>query len=334
MLWANVKIRTAEGEQDAIAPLVISASRSTDLPAFHADWFMNRLKEGYVKWVNPFNRHANFISFQKTKFIVFWTKNPAPILKYLAEIDRMGIKYYFQFTVNDYGNEGLEPNLPSLAKRIEIFKNLSASIGKDKVIWRYDPLILTDKIGLDALADKIKKVGEALFDYTKKLVFSFADISIYTKVRDNLKRARINFKEFDFESMQLMARKIAEISRNWNLEIATCGEMMSLREFGIKKNKCIDDSLILKLAGNDVDLQRLFTLTNEGQMEMFETKQDDIFGPFKDKGQRAECGCAVSKDIGQYNTCGHLCLYCYANHSDKIVERNLKKADPNRLSIA
>ena len=333
MSWDTLKIQTDEGEREGIAPLIISASRSTDLPAFYADWFINRLRKGYIKWINPFNRSATYVSFSKAKFIVFWTKNPDPLVKYLPEIDARGIRYYFHFTVNDYADERLEPNLPPLAQRIETFKNLSLKIGKEKVIWRYDPLILTDKIDLERLAAKIRNVGQALFQYTQKLVFSFVDIGIYLKVRDNLKRAKINFREFDHAAMQAIAKRMAEMNRDWRLELATCGERILLKEFGIKKNKCIDDALILKMAGDDPELRKLFQPTDSSQLEMFEAKEEDPIGPLKDKGQRPECGCVASKDIGQYNTCGHLCLYCYANHSAKVVERNLKKASIENPSI-
>ena len=128
---------------EAQAPVIISASRSTDIPAFHAQWFIDRLKAGYVVWVNPFNRQPMVVSFKNTKVVVFWSKNPQPIIPYLKELDDRGIHYYFHFTLNDYEQEGFEPNVPPLRERIETFKSLSGRIGKEKVIWRFDPLIVT-----------------------------------------------------------------------------------------------------------------------------------------------------------------------------------------------
>ena len=133
----KVKIVRDTGEVvDGVAPVIISASRSTDIPAFFARWFMNRLAKGYCVWYNPFNQQPMYISFEKTKVVVFWTKNPKPIIEYLPELDRKGIHYYFQYTLNDYEAEGFEPNVPSIDERIETFKGLSTLIGKEKVIWR------------------------------------------------------------------------------------------------------------------------------------------------------------------------------------------------------
>jgi len=294
---------------------------------------MNRLRAGYVKWINPFNRKEQFISFEKTKFIVFWTNNPRPLLKHLSEIERMGIGFYFHFTLNDYVEEGLEPNLPGLSERIDIFKELSRNIGKERVIWRFDPLILTDKIDLDILKAKIKRVGDDLFEYTKKLIFSYADIAIYQNVKNNLKRSLIKYKEFDFKSMRAIAERIRDLNMHWNLELATCAENMLLNEFGINQNKCIDDSLILKLAGNGPGIRNHFEPEGSGQLSIFQVNRDDDRDRLKDKGQRPECGCVLSKDIGQYNTCGHLCLYCYANHSAKTVKDNLSRTNIDSPSI-
>ena len=143
----TIEIITDHGEvRSAIAPIIISASRSTDIPAFYAKWFINRLKAGYCVWYNPFNQQPMYISFAKTKVIVFWTKNPEPMIEFLPELDKRGIHYYFQVTLNDYEKECFEPNVPALQHRIEVFKKLSDKIGKEKVIWRFDPLILTEQL--------------------------------------------------------------------------------------------------------------------------------------------------------------------------------------------
>ena len=127
-----------------------------------------------------------YISFKKVKAIVFWTKNPKPILPYLKELDERGIHYYFQVTLNDYVKEGFEPNVPSVEQRVETFKQLSEMIGKEKVIWRFDPLILTPEITPRVLLSRIWKVGNMLNGYTDKLVFSFVDVLAYRKVQNNL----------------------------------------------------------------------------------------------------------------------------------------------------
>ena len=327
--WDKVKIRgTVEGEIEGIAPIIISASRSTDIPAFYSDWFTERLRSGYAKWINPFNRRSQYVSFEKTRVIVFWTKNPQPMLQYLQKIEQRGINYYFTFTLNDYEEENLEPNLPQIEKRIETFKELSSRLGKERVIWRFDPLILSNKLTVKRLLDKISRVGEQIYDHTTKLVISFADIIAYGNVKRNLKSGGFDdYREFDQESIREIAAGLGEINKNWGLEMATCAEEVDLSEFGIGQNKCVDDALMIKLFKHDQELMDFLG---------YEAAQPNLFSPtgfeketnrkLKDKGQRKSCGCIVSKDIGQYNTCMHLCVYCYANHSKKLVENNYRKS--------
>ena len=160
MAFEKVSIQTDSGEiVEATAPVIISASRSTDIPAFFAKWFFNRLAKGYCVWYNPFNQQPMYISFSKCKVVVFWTKNPEQIIPFLPELDRRGIHYYFQVTLNDYMKEGFEPNVPPVEKRIETFRKLSQLIGKEKVIWRFDPLIITPTIGPRELLKRIWNIG-------------------------------------------------------------------------------------------------------------------------------------------------------------------------------
>ena len=182
----NIDIISDNGEPvKAQAPVIISASRSTDIPAFYSDWLMNRLEKGYLKWKNPFNGADIYVSFSKARLFVFWSNNPKPILKHLKTFDDKHINYYFQFTLNDYEKENFEQNVPHLNKRIETFIELSETIGKQKLIWRFDPLILTDTIGVSDLLERISNIGDKLYKYTDKLVISFADIKKYDKRRKN-----------------------------------------------------------------------------------------------------------------------------------------------------
>jgi DNA repair photolyase len=318
-------------EVEAVTPFIISATRSSDIPAFYSQWFFNRLKKGYVTWINPFNRKEQFVSFDKTKVIVFWSKNPEPIISYLKELDKKKIKYYFQFTINDYEKENLEPNLPKLQKRIQTFKNLSNLIGKEKVIWRFDPLILSSKISVDNLIQKIKYIGSQINEYTEKLVFSFADITKYSKVRSNLSKTSVNYREFSKNDIEDFSKKISEVNKEWNLVLATCGENMDLSEYNINHNRCIDDELIYKIGKDDPEITKWLGVSNIN-LTFFEQPYSANF-KLKDKGQRKACGCVISKDIGMYNTCNHLCTYCYANHSEKIVKKNIKQHDPNKPGI-
>lgn len=332
MNWFKEFIQTKDGQREAIAPYIISASRSTDIPAFYAEWFVNRLKAGYVKWINPFNQTPQYVSLNKAQIIVFWSKNPKPLMQYLHEIDNRHISYYFQFTINDYENERFEPKVPPLKDRIQTFKDLSAMIGKERVIWRFDPLILTEYLDIETLLHKIEYVGEQLHPFTQKLVTSFADISIYSKVQRNLKSANINYKEFQPSDIEQIASGIEHLNRQWGLQVSTCAEKIDLSHFGIRHSKCIDDSLIIKMNPGDKELLSFLGYIPENQLDIF-SQGNQKNRTLKDKGQRYECGCIISKDIGQYNTCAHLCIYCYANYSPKSVAQNRKKVSPDSETI-
>lgn len=332
MRWNETIIETQNGVQKAIAPEVISASRSTDIPAFYAEWFINRLRQGYVKWVNPFNQRPQYISFKNTSAIVFWSKNPRPLMQFLDEIDARQMAYYFHFTLNDYEYEKLEPGVPSLSDRIKTFQELSNKIGKDRVIWRFDPLILTNGLNIESLLEKIKRVGDQISPYTEKFVFSFADIGIYKKVQTNLKRSNIEFIEFSQETMIEVAKEIESLCNNWGIIPSTCAEPVDLSRFGISHNRCIDENLILKITKNSHNIQNLYKNDSNSQGDLFNSNKN-FNKNIKDPGQRAECGCVFSKDIGQYNTCPHLCVYCYANKSENSVNKNINSISTISESI-
>ena len=336
MKWDFITIVNDEGKEvTAQCPLIISASRSTDIPAFYADWFVERWKKGYVSWKNPFNFVSMNVSFEKTRLVVFWTKNCRPIFKHLSFLDDNIINYYFQHSLNDYDKEKLEGNVPHIDYRIDSFIKLSEHIGKEKNIWRFDPMILTDKIGVDELLKKAENIGDKIKNHTQKLVISFADIEIYPKVKNNLIRENINYTEFTIPLMEELAIGIQELNKKWNFEISTCSEIIELDKFGISHNKCIDDDLISKcfsedkklmeFIGYEYEVPSLFDLPNKN------TKKKIL----KDKGQRETCGCIMSKDIGQYNTCPHGCVYCYANTSKISATNNynLHKSNPFSESI-
>jgi DNA repair photolyase len=266
--------------------------------------------------------------------IVFWTKNAEPMLQYLDSLDHMGIGYYFQFTVNDYEGTGLEPGLPSLEKRISTFRRLSERLGKERVVWRFDPFILTNTITPRELLERVKRVGDRLHEYTDKLVVSFADISSYRKVQNNLKREGFQYKEVDDESISILALGLQEMSREWDLEVATCAEPMDLGKYGIKKNRCVDDELMIREFKQDRVLMDFLGYKPEEQGDLFAGSGEKENRTYKkDPGQREACGCIVSKDIGQYNTCAHLCVYCYANTSRKVVQNTLRDYDPHNEGI-
>ena len=311
--------------KNMLEPVVVSASRSTDIPAFYADWFLERLKAGYSVWVNPFNQERYRVSFADTRMIVFWSKNPKPMLERLDEVESLGFRqYYFQFTLNDYVAEGLEPNVPPVAERIDTFRRLAGRIGKERVIWRFDPLLLSDSLTVGMLLEKIATIGHELQGATEKLVFSFADIQAYRKVSKNL--SGTNCREFTSKEKIEFAKGLRDVNLSLGLEMATCAEDIDLSEYGIKHNKCVDDELMVRLFHDDAKLMDFIG----AEYDMFNGWQ--IKKSKKDKGQRKACGCIVSKDIGMYNTCPHLCKYCYANSSDSVVQRNYSKHLQNLFS--
>lgn len=329
------------------APLIISASRSTDIPAFYADWFFHRLMKGYSAWTNPFNGKKLYVSYENVRFIVFWSKNPRPLLPYLHILKERNIKCYIQYTLNDYEKEKLE-KVPSLVSRIETFKLLVEQLGKGAVIWRFDPMILTDEITIDNLLHKVKNIGDQLKDFTEKLVFSYADISIYKKVKHNLEVNGICYHEWETEQMDEFASKLSVMNRecDWNYQLATCGEKIDLLKYGILHNRCIDGDLIARLAWDDKELMDFMKIKIEdvpaptlfGEPEL---PKGAILLPHnkyfisthrKDPGQRLYCECMASKDIGEYNTCPHLCEYCYANSTKQLALQNWKRHQENKLS--
>lgn len=299
----------------AQAPVIISASRATDIPAFYGDWFFGRLGKGYVRWRNPFNGKDSYVSFANTRFVVFWSKNPAPLIPHLHILRESGIGCYVQYTLNDYEDDGFEANVPALQHRIDTFKCLVDTLGEGSVVWRFDPLVLTDTVSEESLLEKIVNIAERLHVYTEKLVFSFADIDSYKKVGKNLIKAGIKYKEWDNESMLSFANKLSELNKPWGLRLATCSESIALEQFNIEHNRCIDPELIARLAPNDAVLQNF------------------LFNARSDGGQRKHCGCILSKDIGAYNTCPHGCAYCYANTTPQSTLANYHRHNPNNDSI-
>lgn len=348
--WEHTNIMIDGRIVKAQVPVIISASRSTDIPAFYADWFFKRLEIGYSAWINPFNGVKSYVSYERTRFIVFWSKNPKPLLDYLHILKRRGIKCYIQYTLNDYETEKLE-KVPTLGTRIETFKLLVDQLGIGAVVWRFDPMILTDDVSIDGLLCKVRNIGDQLKGYTKKLVFSYADIALYKKVKTNLEKNRIPYHEWTPEQMEEFAKKLSFMNkeRGWNYSLATCGEKIDISKYGIKHNRCIDGDLITQIAWNDSKLMefmkvRIKDIPAPSLFDNAQIPQDAILLPNnkyfmsvhkKDSGQREFCGCMAAKDIGEYNTCPHLCEYCYANTSKEIAIANWKKHlnNPNADTI-
>ncbi len=349
MKTGKVKILTADGaEVDAAAPVIVSASRATDIPAFYAKWFFNRLEKGYCIWSNPFSGRESYVSFKNTRFIVFWSKNPKPLLPYIVELEKRGIPCYVQYTLNDYEEEGWESGVPSLDDRIATFKAMTLKLGPNGVIWRFDPLLLTDEIGVTDLLNKIRGIAERLSGHTEKLVFSFADIEGYAKVRRNLETRNIKYREWTDKEMRFFASRLAEMNKHhgWGFRLATCGEKIDLREFDIDHNRCIDDVQIARMAWRDSVLMKYLGIeVHSLEPSIFGARElppgaielDGHHYGLRTKsnhasGQRKYCQCIESKDIGRYDTCAHGCWYCYANSSPERGAANHAKHEHQPFS--
>lgn len=281
--------------------MIVSVSRRTDIPAFYSEWFFNRLKEGYVHVLNPINKKQISeisLSPKDVDCFVFWTKNPEPMIDRLDELK--DYDYYFQFTITPYGKD-VESGIVDKNKVVETFITLSQKIGKERVILRYDPILLTEKYNIEYHKKAFEKLCSRVADYTEKCVISFVDL--YKKTERNTKSLNI-IPMYD-DTIKTIAKNISETAAKYNLQVETCSEGYDLSEFNIVKGKCIDDNLVSKITGYEIYVD-------------------------KDKTQREVCGCVKSVDIGQYNTCRHHCLYCYANFNYEIVEENVKLHDDNK----
>jgi DNA repair photolyase len=345
--WTKENLPRENGDMVPMqVPMIISASRSTDIPAFYADWFFHRLKVGYSAWTNPFNGVKGYVSYRNTRFIVFWSKNPRPLLTHLDYLKERNIGCYIQYTLNDYEKEGLEQRVRPLAERIDTFKLLVDKLGKGRVIWRFDPMALTDDISVDNLLEKVQNIGDQLKGYTEKLVFSFADILTYKKVKHNLEESGIPYHEWTNDQMDDFAHKLSDMNLEygWNLQLATCGEKIDIKKYEIQHNRCIDGDLITRLAWRDKELMKFM------KVKIWDIPSPSLFGKTelpegaillpnnhyfisshkKDVGQRQFCECMASKDIGEYNTCPHLCEYCYANATKQQAIDNWKRHQQNK----
>ena len=275
--------------------MIISASRRTDIPAFYSEWFLNRIKEGFLLVPNP--RNPNQISRvdlspDKIDCIVFWTKNPAPLMPLLDTLNKSNYIYYFEFTVNAYGNN-IEKNLPAKEKIITAFKELSARLGPDSVDWRFDPIILNKQFPIEWHLENYYNICKQLYKHTAKSIISFVDPYLH------ISREFTKPKEDDIYKL---AENLSKISKEFNLPLFTCAEQIDLSFYGIKHCSCIDKNKIEKLTGHSIDAK-------------------------KDPGQRKICGCIKSVDIGTYNTCRHGCHYCYAATSEKILQKQVQNHD-------
>jgi DNA repair photolyase len=274
--------------------MILSASRRTDIPAFYSDWFYHRIEQGFVYVRNPMNSHQIskiLLNPEVVDCFVFWTKNPKPFIDRLFLLNNYS--YYFQYTITGYGKT-LEPTVPPLQESLSTFIVLSKRIGSKAVVWRYDPILISDTFTEEYHCKTFEYIASQLSDYTDSCVISF--VYYYKKTIKNL--SNINNCEMNSDTMKRLAQKLQLIGLRYNITITSCSEEIDLSEYGIAHGKCIDHNRIEAITG--------FTLQRE-----------------KDKNQRATCECISSIDIGSYNSCSHGCLYCYANENMILVSKNV-----------
>lgn len=278
--------------------MILSVSRRTDIPAFYSDWFLNRVRDGFVYVRNPMNAHQVSrvkITPDVVDCIVFWTKNAAPLLGRLSELK--DYDYYFQFTLNSYGKE-IEPNVTDLEKRLETFKTLSEKIGRERVIWRYDPILFTPEYSSEKHLEMYSQIADRLKGFTEKSVFSIVDI--YPS-KNTVNLTKIGAYPLPPDQLDKFCGELAKVAHADNLKIATCAEKIDLIKHGIEHNSCIDKELIERITGSELDVKK--------------------------DGQRPDCQCVKCDDIGSYDTCPHGCVYCYANYRPGVVAEKMKSYD-------
>lgn len=281
--------------------MIVSASRRTDIPAFYTEWFMNRLKEGYVLTRNPMN-HSQIskipLSRDTVDCFVFWTKDPLPMSNKLKLLDEQGFSYYFQFTLTPYGSD-MEVNLRNKNEIIYTFIELSRKIGKNKVLWRYDPIILNKDITHQYHIEKFTELCKKLSGYTEYCTISFVDL--YKKLSKNIiNQVILPISDSD---MIALASEFAKIGKFYNIKVRSCCEKLDLSRYGVSQGSCIDPYVIEAICGYSLEVKR-------------------------DANQRQGCGCIQSVDIGVYNTCKNGCIYCYANYSLPSAIKNFEQHDP------
>lgn len=271
--------------------MIISASRRTDIPAFYSQWFMERIRQGGCAVPNPFNpQQVSQVSLgpDNVEAIVFWTRNPAPLQPHLAELDERGYRYLFQFTLTGYPAL-LEPHLPTLPQLLDTFRRLADQVGPERVLWRYDPILLSNLTPLDWHRQQVARLAQTLEGYTTRLTVSLFDP--YRKALRRLAKLgpslQVQVPEGITPGLAALFTDLAQIAASSGMAIVSCAEPWDLQPYGIAPGACIDADYIEATLGVSVSHAR-------------------------DKAQRPTCRCAQSKDIGMYNTCRHGCVYCYA----------------------
>ena len=285
--------------------MILNTGLRTDIPGFFSEWFYNRIDEGFVYVRNPYAKYAKnqIYSYrldpELIDCMIFCTKNPKPMLENLEKIDKFN--QYWHITITPYEKE-IEPNVPPVDDVLESFKYLSKRLGKENVTLRYDPIFINEKYTLEKHIESFEYMINSLSGYTTEAIISFIDL--YEKTKRNFPQAR----EVTKDERLKIGKEFARIGNENNIRIKTCVEGTELDKFGIDSSGCMTKEVIERAINKNLNVP-------------------------KQKARNGECYCLLNNDIGEYNTCDHGCLYCYANSNKRLVKRNLKLHDPKSPKI-
>ena len=277
--------------------MILNTGLRTDIPGFFSEWFYNRIEDGFVYVRNPYAKNQIYsyrLDPELIDCIIFCTKNPKPMFENLEKIDKFN--QYWHITITPYEKE-IEPNVPPMNDVLESFKYLSKKLGKENVTLRYDPIFINEKYTLEKHIESFEYIINSLSGYTTEAIISFIDL--YEKTKRNFPQAR----EVTKDERLKIGKEFARIGNENNIRIKTCVEGTELDKFGIDSSGCMTKEVIERVINKNLNIP-------------------------KQKARNGECYCLLNNDIGEYNTCDHGCLYCYANSNKRLVKRNLKLHDP------
>ena len=290
---------------------VVSASRRTDIPAFYAEWFLNRVRQGLVRVRSPFRAGYYDVSLDRDDVIaiVFWTKNAEPLVAHLPELESMGHCFTFLYTINNYPPI-VEPEVPDIGHTLRVVQMMAKRLPASFMRWRYDTIVLTDSLDRKWHLENFMRLCRLLAPYVRECIFSFCDY--YNKTVRNMQMRLPDFQRPEEAFCKEMAEEMAEIASQWDIALISCAHdyLVSAR---IGKARCIDPAFLARVVDSPERLAALKAL--------------------KIAPTRKGCGCAQSRDIGAYDTCGHGCVYCYANARPELARKNLALADRDRICL-
>ncbi len=291
--------------------MIISASRRTDIPAFYSPWLMNRIRAGYCLVPNPFNSsQVSTVSLlpEHVDALVFWTRYPRPLFPHLKELQDRGYRFLFLYTILGYPGL-LDSQCPSLSTSLKTFKYLADSIGPERVIWRYDPIVLSSITPPEFHRKQFGDIATSLSGYTGRCLFSFVEFYGKTKRRlDDLRSQGVHLPTTSRESRDALIAHLVQQAALRGMELMHCAGGEDYSSLGVLPGKCVDGDYLARHLGAPTVASR-------------------------DRSQRPRCGCTLSKDIGMYDSCLFGCSYCYATNRLDQARENHRRHDPAGLSL-